>query len=74
MIFRRPIRTEALFFFGALTLAVWSTLQHFIDRSGHGTNTTDFLLGFLFGVSVGLLMLTAWRIGRRRHGEPDGCK
>jgi hypothetical protein len=57
----------ALVVSGTACFAVWMTLQTFIQRSGRATDLTDFALGVLFGIGVGLMGLAAWRIGRDRR-------
>jgi hypothetical protein len=59
MILGKQLNNRVLFFFGAAALALRSGLQVLIDRSGHTTDTTDFLLGVLMGVGIELPGLVA---------------
>jgi hypothetical protein len=52
---------------GTACFAVWTTLQMFIQRSGRATDATDFALGILFGIGLGLMGLAVWRISRDRR-------
>ena len=65
MILGKQVKNRTLFFFGATAIALRAVLQVLIDRGGHSTGTTDFFLGVLFGVGIGLLMLVAWRSVRK---------
>ena len=63
------VKTRTLFVAGAFALALRNVLQYFVDRSGHSSNATDFGLGVLFGIAAGLLMIVAWRGGRRLRNQ-----
>jgi hypothetical protein len=65
MIWLTGVKTTTLFILGAVALALRSTIQLLLDRSGHSNNATDFGLGVLFGVGAGLLMIVAWRSARK---------
>jgi hypothetical protein len=72
MIFRHRFKTSTIFRLGLAALALRSVLQLLLDRTGHSNNLTDFALGALFGLAVGLLMIVAWRNGRRLRGQSAG--
>ncbi len=72
MIFRNGFKTSTIFRLGLGALALRSVLQLLLDRTGHSNNVTDFALGVLFGLAVGLLMIVAWRNGRRLRGQTAG--
>lgn len=61
-------KTSFLFVVAALLLAIWNTAQLLIDRAGRTTDFTDFALGIVFGVAIGLMLLVAIRTGRGRRG------
>lgn len=62
-------KTSTLFTIGLAAMAVRGVLQFLLDRTGHSNNITDFALGLMFGVGAGLLLLVAWRNGRRLRGQ-----
>ncbi|MGZ4778342.1 MAG: hypothetical protein ACXV5L_04050 [Thermoanaerobaculia bacterium] len=62
-------KTSTLFTLGLALMAVRGVLQLLIDRTGHSNNITDFALGLMFGLGAGLLLLVAWRNGRRLRGQ-----
>lgn len=57
-------RTKHLFCLGSFILATWMVLQRFANRSGSATDATDFVLGAVYGIGIGLLLLAAWRSRR----------
>ena len=63
------VKSKNLFVAGAFALALRSVLQHFVDRSAYANDATDFGLGVLFGIGAGLLMIVAWRSGRRLRNQ-----
>ena len=65
-------KTSTLFRCGLAALAARGTLQLLLDRTGHSNNLTDFLLGAMLGIGIGLLMIVAWQSGRKGRGQPDG--
>jgi hypothetical protein len=65
-------KTATLFRLGLAALALRGVLQLLVNRAGHSSDITDFALGMLFGVGAGLLMIVAWRNGRRLRGESTG--
>ena len=71
----RPFRfgDRALLCTGLWAMAVRSVLQTLLDRSGHSTDGTDFALGVLFGVGLGLIVWAIWRNGRRGGPSTTGC-
>lgn len=67
MLLRKPVKTQALVFFGTLLIAIHATLQHYLDHAGRTTDASDFALGIVMGVGIGLMGLAVWRISRDRH-------
>ena len=68
------LKTSTLFRMGAGAVALRSVLQLLLDRTGHANNVTDFALGVLLGVGIGVLLIVAWRSGRTRRGQStDPC-
>ncbi|HEX3068286.1 MAG TPA: hypothetical protein VHX14_06905 [Thermoanaerobaculia bacterium] len=66
-------KTSTLFCCGLAALAMRGTLQLLLDRTGHSNNTIDFLLGVIFGIGIGLLILVAWQSGRKGRGQSNGA-
>ena len=65
-------KTSTLFCCGVAALAVRGTLQLLLDRTGHSNNVTDFFLGVIFGIGIGLLILVAWQSSRKGRGQSNG--
>lgn len=63
------LRTTTLFFLGTATLAIATSVRALTDRAGHASATTDFTFGILFGIGIGLMMLVAWRSGRKQRNH-----
>ena len=59
------MKNRALFQLGLAAIALRGVLQMLLDRTHHSTDLTDFALGVLFGVGIGMLILFVWRNGRR---------
>lgn len=57
---------------GLWLMALRSALQTWFDRAGHSSDLSDFLLGVLFGIGLGLTLVGMWR-NRRGGGEPTGA-
>lgn len=74
MLHLNRIKTSTLFCLGVAAVAFRSVLQLLLDRTGHSNNITDFILGMLFGLGIGLLMIVAWRSGRRLRRQSDGTR
>ena len=72
MMLLNRIKTSTLFTLGVTALAIRSVLQLLLDRAGHTNDITDFALGVVFGLGLGLLMIVAWRSGRRLRAQSDG--
>lgn len=53
---------------GIALIALRGILQPLIDRSGHSSDTTDFALGLLLGIGLGLLGLFVVRHVRGNAG------
>ena len=60
------MNNKKLLMLGMGAIVLRSVLQMFLDHIRHSTDITDFALGLLFGVGLGLLMLFVWRNGRPR--------
>ena len=73
MILGRNLKTSTLFRLGAAALALRAVAQFLLDRSSRSTNLSDFSLGVLFGVGIGLLMIVAWRSCRTRNDPSTGA-
>jgi len=69
MLFRNGSKNGKLLAAGALLLALSIVLRQAIERSGHSTDGTDFVLGMMLGLGLGLLMLFLWR--QRHKGPPN---
>ncbi len=63
----RSLGSKTLIPLGLIVMALRSVLQQFVDRGGHATNQSGFLLGALFGIGLGLTLLGLWR--NRRAGR-----
>ncbi|MEA2491957.1 MAG: hypothetical protein QOH21_3749 [Acidobacteriota bacterium] len=64
MILRHRFTTTTLYLLGLSFVIAGNVLQRLIDRAGRSTDLTDFALGVLFGIGIGMLLLVLWR-GRR---------
>jgi len=58
---------RVLLVLGLFAMAMRSLLQTLIDRAHHTTDLTDFALGILMGVGIGLTGLAIWRMRRPHH-------
>jgi threonine/homoserine efflux transporter RhtA len=65
------LKNVTLLRLGFAALALRAVLQTLLDRTHHTTDTTDFFLGVLFGVGLGLLILYFWRNGRGNRGQTN---
>jgi hypothetical protein len=61
------IKPRVLFVAGLFVMAIHSLLRTLIDRAHHTTDSTDFALGILMGIGIGLVCLAIWRMRRPRH-------
>jgi hypothetical protein len=66
MILRYRITNPTLVVLGLCLIAGGNVFRLVLDRAGRGTDLTDFALGVLFGIGVGILLLVVWRTGRDR--------
>lgn len=59
---------------GLVCLALANVLFFFLRPGRYPSELGDGVAGLLFGLAIGLLLLSAWRKGRavRRSGEPPG--
>jgi hypothetical protein len=64
MILRHRISTPTLIALGLCLIAAGNVLRLVLDRAGRGTDLTDFALGVLFGIGLGILLLAVWRTRR----------
>jgi hypothetical protein len=64
MLMKNRMQGKELFIGGIALIVLRSILQQMVDRTGRSSDATDFLLGILFGVGIGLLMLFVWRLVR----------
>ena len=58
------MKNKTLLALGVAALALRGVLQTVIDRAGRSNDLTDFGLGVLFGVGIGLVILFVWRSRR----------
>lgn len=65
----RRMKTDTLLVLGLAGLAIHGATRMLLNRAGHGTDAIDFALGMLFGVSASLLLMVAWRNGRKLRGQ-----
>jgi hypothetical protein len=72
MIYGKRVQNSKLFVFGAALIALRSVFQTFLDRTHRSNDTTDFLMGLLMGVGLGMLMLFVWRLRRGGPGQSKG--
>ena len=56
------MKNKTLLVLGIAALALRGVLQTLVDRAGRSTDFTDFAFGVLFGVGIGLLILSVWRM------------
>jgi len=59
------MKNSTLLCLGLAAIALRGVLQIVLDRTHHSTDFTDFALGVLFGVGIGMLILFVWRNGPR---------
>lgn len=57
---------------GAFMVAVWPVLHRLVSRSGYASDLSDFALGALFGVGLGVTLLGLWQ-HRQGGGHPTGA-
>ncbi|MEO8217431.1 MAG: hypothetical protein ABI718_10165 [Acidobacteriota bacterium] len=73
MLLKKDFRIRPLFFSGLAALTVANIMQAVLRHSVYSNDLTDLLLGMLFGIGFGLMILVAWRMGRNGHDEPDNA-
>jgi hypothetical protein len=61
------MKPRVLLVLGLFAMAIRSLLQTLIDRAHRTTGLTDFALGILLGIGIGLVGLAIWRMRRPRH-------
>jgi hypothetical protein len=69
MLLKKNFDNRALFVAGTTIIALRSVLQRALDRSGHTSDFTDFTMGMLFGVGLGILLLFVWRLRSDHRGS-----
>lgn len=69
--FLRKTEPRKLFVAGACGLAVANVSMHYFHPPAQWANLTDGINGFVYGVSIALMLMVAWINGRRRRGEGD---
>jgi hypothetical protein len=62
----RRLDPRALIALGLSLLAIRAALQGLVDRIGPHRDFTDFALGLLFGIGLGVSILGMWRMKRDR--------
>ncbi len=72
MIPGHDFKTGTLLRIGLAALALRGGLQLLLDHTGHSSNLTDFALGVMLGLGATLLLIVAWRNGRRLRGQSTG--
>ena len=73
MIYGKKVQDSKLFVFGAALIALRSVLQTFLDRTHRSNDATDFVMGLLLGVGLGMLLLFVWRLRRGGTGQSNGA-
>ena len=74
MILGKRIQPRALVALGLVIMALRALLQTHVERSGWSSNSTDFALGVMMGVGIGLTLIGIWRKRREDRGaSPDAC-
>ena len=63
----KQLRTQTLVFLAVASLAATNTFQIVLRRSGLASDFSDFALGALMGVGIGLMGLAVWRLARERR-------
>lgn len=66
MILRYRFTSRTLVVLALCLIAAGNAFRFLLVRTGRATDLTDFSLGVLFGVGVGVLLLVAWRTRRDR--------
>jgi uncharacterized membrane protein YidH (DUF202 family) len=56
--------SKILVLLGFLIMALGTFLRQLAVRGGHATNLSDFRLGVLAGIGLGLILLGIWRSRR----------
>ena len=72
MLMKNGVKDTRLFLAGAGLCALRSIIQPILDRTHRSTDATDFAMGLLLGVGLGLLILFVWKLGKRNRGQPNG--
>jgi hypothetical protein len=67
-----PRAPRRLFPIGVFMVAVWPVLHRLVSRSGYASDLSDFILGALFGIGLGVTLLGLWQ-HRQGGGYPNGA-
>jgi hypothetical protein len=67
-----PSSPKHLIQIGLAILALNPLLQRLVSRSAYASDLSDFALGLLFGVGLGVTLLGLWRDRRDGH-RPTGA-
>lgn len=70
---RNNIKDRNLLIFGLALMADRMLMQAWFDRTHRSNDLTDFALGLIFGIGLGMVILFVWRNGRRGHGPSAGA-
>lgn len=68
MLIQNQTKNGKLLIGGIVLIALRSILQPLIDRTGRSNDVTDFALGLLLGIGLGLIGLFVFRLGRGDTG------
>ena len=52
---------KRLFHVGVFMVALWPALYRLVSRSGYASDLSDFTLGALFGIGLGVTLLGLWK-------------
>jgi hypothetical protein len=66
MILRHRFSSPTLIVLGLCLIAAGNVFRLVLVRTGRATDLTDFALGVLFGIGLGILLLVLWRTRRDR--------
>jgi len=61
------VKPRVLLVIGLFAIALRTLLQTMVDRAHRTTGMTDFLLGIVLGIGIGLIGIAIWRMRRPHH-------
>ena len=67
----RKTEPKKLWMAGAAGLAIANLSMHYVHPPKGWGDMMDGVNGFLYGVSIALMLMVAWINGRRRRGDGD---